>query len=57
MRQTYENWMKKNVYVGIQSAISPGCTEFFQYEGVRNENTMAADRNLAWSCSEHEENL
>ena len=48
---------KKNVYVGIQSAISPGCTEFFQFEGVRNNNTMAADRNLAWSYGEHVENF
>ena len=47
--------MKKNVYVGIQSAISPGRTELFQFEGLRDKNAMAADRNLAWSCSEHVE--
>lgn len=49
--------MKKNVYEGIQSAISPGRTELFQFEGVRNKNTMAVDRNLAWSHSEHVENF
>ena len=30
---------KKNVHVGIQSSISPGHTELFQFEGVRNKNT------------------
>ena len=47
--------MKKNVYVEIQSAISPGCTELFQFEGLCNKNAMAADKNLAWCCSEHVE--
>ena len=38
--QTYWNQVKKkNVYVGIQSSISPGHTELFQFEGVRNKNT------------------